>query len=52
MTRKSIERVLPFVLPPSSPPTMNLLSKRNIIQTSAEATKTMTENPREPAGTK
>lgn len=43
--------VLPFYVPPSSPPTVNLLPNKTTTQTKATDTKTTTLNPKEPAGT-
>jgi len=42
---------LPVSLPPSSPPTTNLLTTNVMIQRHAQITNTATLNPSDPAGT-
>ena len=46
------ETVLPDWLPPNSPPTLFLLTRRITMQIKATIVKTHTLNPRDPAGTK
>lgn len=50
-TRKIADPILPFLPPPSSPPTLHLLMSRKMTQQTAQTQKTTTLKPRLPAGT-